>query len=232
MAAPPPSGGMGLAQPSSVRSALSIPTPRLRRPARPGRSTLARMRRYRFVDALHLPSALSASRVPLGVVFIAVVDEPRFALLVLAMAAATDVLDGWVARRLRLSNATGALIDGVADKVFVACVAYALVSSGRVSWLGLLALATRELGELGMLAWYLLSHAQRRRGAPLPAADALGKTTTALQFLAVAAALLAPRALPPLLALAAVSGAIAGAHYIRRERARLVLRETPAPPSG
>jgi phosphatidylglycerophosphate synthase len=184
------------------------------------------MRRYRLADALHLPSYLSASRVPLGVAFVLVVGRPLLALALLATAALTDVLDGWIARRMRLQNATGALIDGVADKIFVACVAFALIASGRLGWLGLLALATRELGELGLLSWYLVSHARRRKGAPLPAADVYGKGTTCLQFAAVVLALLAPAALPPVLVATAVLGTVAAAHYVRREVARL--SPTPA----
>jgi phosphatidylglycerophosphate synthase len=181
------------------------------------------MRRYRLADALHWPSFLSASRAPLGLLFVGVCAHPWAAIGVLATAAVTDVLDGWLARRMRLANATGALIDGVADKIFVACVAYALIASGRLGWLGLLALATRELGELALLGWYLLSHARRRKGAPLPAADAYGKATTALQFLAVTLSLLAPRVLPPVLVATALLGAVAALHYVRREVARLTL---------
>lgn len=204
-----------------MRSVVSLPSPTLPRGRRGARTTRARMRRYRLADALHLPSLLSASRVPLGAVFVALVGRPVLALAVLALAAATDVLDGWLARRMHVQNATGALIDGVADKLFVASVAYALLASGRLGWLGLLALATRELGELGLLAWYLLSHARRRKGAPLPAADAYGKATTSLQFLAVVLALLAPRALAPVLLATAVVGTLAAVNYVRREVARL-----------
>ncbi len=179
------------------------------------------MRRYRLEDALHWPSYLSAARVPLGALFVATVDRPWQAVLVLAAAALTDVADGWLARRMRLANATGALIDGLSDKVFVACVAYALLSTGRIGGLGVLALATRELGELALLAWYLLGRAHRRRGAPLPSADALGKATTISQFLAVLLALLAPAGLRPVLVGTAVLGTVSAARYLRREVARL-----------
>ncbi len=204
-----------------MRSAVSFPSPPARHGRHAARASRARMRRYRLADALHLPSYLSASRVPLGVVFISVCTQPWTAFAVLVVAALTDVLDGWLARRLRLANATGALIDGVADKLFVACVAYGLVAFGRLGWPGLLALATRELGELALLGWFLLSHARRRRGAPLPSADGYGKATTALQFLAVSLSLLAPRALLPVLVATSLLGAVAALHYVRREVARL-----------
>lgn len=199
----------------------SPPTRHGRHGVRSPRASRGRMRRYRLADALHWPSFLSASRVPLGALFVAVCAHPWAAIGVLATAAITDVLDGWLARRMRLANATGALIDGIADKIFVACVAYGLIASGRLGWLGLIALATREIGELLLLGWYLLSHARRRKGAPLPSADAYGKATTSLQFLAVTLSLLAPRALPPVLAAAALLGAVAALHYVRREVARL-----------
>lgn len=204
-----------------MRTVVSAPSTPARHGRHGARGSRARMRRYRLSDALHWPSFLSASRAPLGALFIAVSVRPWAAIAVLATAAVTDVLDGWLARRMRLANATGALIDGVADKIFVACVAYALIASGRLGWLGLLALATREVGELLLLCWYWLSHARRRKGAPLPSADAYGKATTTVQFLAVTLALLAPRALPPVLAAASLLGAVAALHYVQREVARL-----------
>ena len=61
-------------------------------------------------------NVLSASRLPLALLF-ALVEEPSVRLAVLAAAAATDLLDGWTARRFGLSS-LGATVDSVADKVF------------------------------------------------------------------------------------------------------------------
>ena len=67
---------------------------------------------------LTLSNLLSLSRVPLGVAFIAVADPMLMAMLV-AVAAATDVLDGFIARVSGTVSHIGLLLDPLCDKLFV-----------------------------------------------------------------------------------------------------------------
>lgn len=65
------------------------------------------MGRYRARDLLLPPSLLSMARVPLAVAFVLWLNHPWVELAVLALAGATDVADGWWARRFGQVTATG-----------------------------------------------------------------------------------------------------------------------------
>ena len=170
--------------------------------------------RYALSDLLKVPSLLSLSRVPLAVAFVMVLDRPLVALAVLTVAAITDLLDGWIARRWNQCTATGALIDGVSDKLLVLLVACSLCRTGLLSVTETLLLGTRDVGELVTTAWIALQkddhalHEEQR-------ANQLGKLTTVAQFAVVVTAVLRL----PHLALAittAALGAAAAVTYARR----------------
>jgi CDP-diacylglycerol---glycerol-3-phosphate 3-phosphatidyltransferase len=165
-------------------------------------------------DLVGVPGLLSLARVPLAVLFVLLGTRPPWALALLALAAISDVLDGWSARRLHQATATGAVLDGVADKVFALAVVTTLLRAGWLSPLGLLLLATREIGELLLAAWVLLSGRSR---AGRHEANVLGKLTTLCQFAtAVMLVLRLPGTRLGLVA-TAVAGAAAAIAYARRE---------------
>jgi cardiolipin synthase (CMP-forming) len=65
----------------------------------------------------HLPNALSLGRLFAGPVLVALAafqQERAFAILLVA-ALITDILDGWLARRLRLQSQFGAMLDSAGD---------------------------------------------------------------------------------------------------------------------
>src|ERR1700690_2376632 len=64
----------------------------------PDRLAPRRQRGYTS-PSLNLPDLLSLVRVPLGVAFVPLAGRPTAALAVLALAAVSDMLDGWLARR-------------------------------------------------------------------------------------------------------------------------------------
>jgi CDP-diacylglycerol--glycerol-3-phosphate 3-phosphatidyltransferase/cardiolipin synthase len=173
--------------------------------------------RYRLRDLLLVPAWLSLARIPLAVCFALVVKRPALAMLVLALAALTDVLDGWVARRSGTVTRTGAALDPITDKVFVLTVAIALVMSGRLSLLGVALLSTREIGELGLTLWSAVQHVSHAARSEALAANQFGKFATVLQFVAVCWALLQLPYLACWLVAAAVSGVVAAVSYWRRE---------------
>ncbi len=108
---------------------------------------------------------------------------PRPGLAVLFHAAASDVLDGWYARRFDQVTRTGALIDPITDKVFVLTVVVTLVGRGYLSPISILLLATRELGELPLVVWLLVVH----RDFEGARSNGPGKVATVLQFVTIAA---------------------------------------------
>ncbi|NIR58338.1 MAG: CDP-diacylglycerol--glycerol-3-phosphate 3-phosphatidyltransferase, partial [Gammaproteobacteria bacterium] len=79
-----------------------------------------------------LPNILTWLRIALIPVFVLVFYLPtpasnELSALVFALAGATDWLDGYFARRLKLSSPFGAFLDPVADKLMVAVVLILLV---------------------------------------------------------------------------------------------------------
>src|SRR5215208_4914468 len=99
---------------------------------------------------LNLANALTALRNVQAPVFLVLyVEGGRLrALAAFAVAAATDVLDGLVARVLRQQTRLGAFLDPIADKFLAACALVALAATGRLPvWLPVLVF-TRDLFQL------------------------------------------------------------------------------------
>jgi cardiolipin synthase (CMP-forming) len=185
--------------------------------------------RYRARDLLLAPSLLSFARVPLAAAFVGSAHHPLLALGVLLIAGITDMLDGYLARRLGQATATGAVVDGVLDKVFAAVVIGALILQGRVPWPAAALLATRELGELPLVAWWAMHEDGRRARAQDPRANWLGKAATVCQFVAIAALLIRGEPSYFWLAVTAIMGLASAVGYWRRElRAAGARREARA----
>lgn len=172
---------------------------------------------YRWRDLLLAPSLLSLARIPLAVCFVLAIRTPALALGVLVLAAISDVLDGYVARRYRLVSATGAALDGVTDKLFVLGVAVALVLVGHLPVVYALLLSTREIAEAPLVVWFVANRTARERRVARPMANALGKLATVLQFAAVGSALFRLPGVPIWAGIAACTGAAAAFSYYRRE---------------
>jgi phosphatidylglycerophosphate synthase len=65
-----------------------------------------------------LPNTISLSRVVLALAFV-LVSEPWDRIALIAVAGFTDFIDGWLARHEKSESTTGALLDPLADRVFV-----------------------------------------------------------------------------------------------------------------
>ena len=163
-----------------------------------------------------VPNLLSAARVPLALAFPLSAGNAGHALGILGFAGLTDVLDGWAARKLGQATPVGALVDGVADKVFAASVLGTLVATRMLTPGAALLLATRELGELPLAVRVLTSKRARLTEIDRKA-NRLGKVATALEFATVLAVIANVRAKNALLAATAVCGAAAAATYWFRE---------------
>lgn len=89
------------------------------------------------IRRVNLPNAITLSRLALTAVFVAAVGFPgitgfSIALITFSIAAATDWLDGYLARKLGLVTALGKLLDPLADKILV-CAAFVYFSSQPVN---------------------------------------------------------------------------------------------------
>jgi len=172
---------------------------------------------HRRVDELlSVPGLLSLSRGPLAVLFPFAVTSPPAALAVVAAAGVTDVLDGWFARHSGRVTETGAVLDPLMDKVFVATVVVSLAIAHRLSlWVALL-LGARDLIEIPLILWLSTRRARISTEDRDVKANLFGKAATVLQFATVVAALLAPRWVLPLAISSSINGVLAGASYWAR----------------
>jgi CDP-diacylglycerol---glycerol-3-phosphate 3-phosphatidyltransferase len=126
----------------------------------------------------NLPNQLTASRLVLGLVLFLLIDRGSWVscILVFALAAATDWLDGYLARKQGLVSTLGRNLDPLVDKVVV-CGAYIFLlpvaGSGLQAWMVTVVVA-RELIITGLRSF------MENRGASF-GADWLGKLKMFLQ---------------------------------------------------
>ena len=98
-----------------------------------------------------------------------------WAAVVYALAALTDMIDGWLARRQGLVSVLGQFLDPLADKLIVAAVLVWLVGMGRMPAWAVVLLLSREITITA------LRGIASSEGLVI-AAGAGGKFKTALQF--------------------------------------------------
>lgn len=187
------------------------------------------MGQYRARDLVNAPTLVSWLRLPLAAVFPFVRDSVDGCVLVLGLAALTDIADGSIARRYGLATPTGAVVDGVTDKAFAAVVLATLVVTGAMPWPHLLLLGSREIGELPLVAWLTVSPSARRRKVE-DRANVIGKAATVMQFAAIWATIVRSDTRFVLIGCTAAVGALAAVSYWRRS-IRAVRKELAAPPS-
>jgi CDP-diacylglycerol--glycerol-3-phosphate 3-phosphatidyltransferase len=103
----------------------------------------------------HLPNAITVSRILLIPVFVLCFLEPTpyrsiVAAAVFGLAALTDAVDGYVARRWGQVTRLGKILDPIADKLLVLTALFLLVDFDRVdAWVAIV-LAGRELVVTGL----------------------------------------------------------------------------------
>jgi CDP-diacylglycerol--glycerol-3-phosphate 3-phosphatidyltransferase len=100
------------------------------------------------------------------------------AALVFFVAAATDGLDGYIARRYDTATRTGQWLDPLADKLLISAPVVTLTVLGRFPLWAAAAIVAREVAVSLLRAWL------GTRGRAMPASP-WGKAKTAAQILAV-----------------------------------------------
>lgn len=156
-----------------------------------------------------LPNVLSCSRIVLAGGFIAF-GAPDTRVGLIGAAALTDFLDGWLARRVRATSRWGALLDPIADRVFVLTVVGTLLFGGLLSTPAYFILLMRDLATA---VGFLVSRAIPWLRQVEFQARILGKVVTVLQLFALAAVLALPSALPVLLGGVVIASLLAIADY-------------------
>ncbi|MCR6689685.1 CDP-diacylglycerol--glycerol-3-phosphate 3-phosphatidyltransferase [Cellulomonas sp.] len=169
----------------------------------------------------NLANALTVLRVLLVPVFawaLVAGDDVRFRVLatvIFAVAAVTDRIDGWYARRTGQVTDFGKLLDPIADKLLIGTALVLLSALGDLPWWVTVVILVRELG-ITVLRLFLL------RYVVLPASRG-GKLKTVLQSVAIGLYLLPLDSLPAavevlagvVMAAAVVVTVVTGMDYLR-----------------
>ena len=134
---------------------------------------------------MNLPNRLTISRVLLipAVLILQWVNAYPFALAVFCLAALTDFLDGYLARKNGQITVFGKFLDPVADKLLVLLCMVVLTSQGLMPAWGVCIVAARELAVDGLR---LVAAGQNK----VVAASMAGKIKTNLQLFCVIAAMI------------------------------------------
>jgi CDP-diacylglycerol--glycerol-3-phosphate 3-phosphatidyltransferase len=126
---------------------------------------------------LNPSNLLSLLRGPLALLFI--VDNAFYRGLAILLAMATDGLDGYLARRFRMTSQIGAFLDPLMDKFFVFFIVGILMHEGKIELWESLALISRDFAVL----FFGLYLALRRTWSNFQFRSIwCGKITTTLQF--------------------------------------------------
>jgi phosphatidylglycerophosphate synthase len=177
---------------------------------------------------MSLPNLLSLSRVPLGAAFWLVLGPTAhgsvWSFVVVGVAALTDVLDGYFARRQaersggppEPNGGTGAWLDPICDKVFVGAVLAAIIVRRHPAPLVIILILTRELVQLPLGIAYRFIPTLRSWLRYDFRASLLGKAATVAQFLAIAALILDHPLVMTFAVIAFALGLAALADYMRR----------------
>lgn len=145
-------------------------------------SKLVRRRSLRQ-DAINLPNLLTMGRiVMIPVVIACMVQQSRegnfWAAILYSLAAVTDAIDGWLARRQGLVSILGQFLDPLADKLLVVTALIFMVDLGHVpAW----AVAVITCRELAITALRTIAVSE----GVVIAASRGGKDKAALQMVAV-----------------------------------------------
>lgn len=136
---------------------------------------------------MNIPNSLTFLRIGLIPVFVLVFYAPlawsqQLACLIFVAAALTDLLDGYLARKLRQTSQLGAFLDPVADKLMIAVVLVLLVERDPSPLLSLPAavIIGREISVSALREWMAELGARSR-----VAVSIYGKIKTTAQMMAL-----------------------------------------------
>lgn len=173
-------------------------------------------------DSLNLPNLLTFTRILLIPVFVMLFATPTpdrslMAAIVFVVAALTDLLDGYLARKSGQVTMLGKLLDPIADKLLVLSALILLVNVDRVSALVAIFIIAREVAVTGV-------RAMAASEGIIISAETTGKYKMALQVIAIVMLILEGTALSQLgnlhlagiatLYVSLILGYISGGRYV------------------
>jgi CDP-diacylglycerol---glycerol-3-phosphate 3-phosphatidyltransferase len=154
-----------------------------KRPNRAPLSERKRQRRSLREDAFNVPNLLTMARVAVIPLVIMLLGRgsPKdcvWAALVYSAAAITDLLDGYLARRMNVVSVLGKFLDPLADKLLVMASLVYMVPMGRIPEWAVVLLLAREISVTS------LRSIASSEGVVIAAGDD-GKSKTALQMVGI-----------------------------------------------
>ena len=157
----------------------------------------------------NLPNTISLSRVVLALAFVLVSEHwDRIALI--AVAGFTDFMDGWFARHDKTTSTAGALLDPLADRIFVFVAISTYLVGGELTTGQYFVFLTRDIATaVGFLVAKIIPTLR-------PAvfrARTLGKIVTVLQLITLATIVIMPELTGPLIAAIGVVSAASIVDY-------------------
>ncbi|MDQ2890105.1 MAG: CDP-alcohol phosphatidyltransferase family protein [Gemmatimonadota bacterium] len=139
---------------------------------------------------MNVPNVISLSRVALAVAFV-FIDHAVARIVLIAVAALTDFLDGLVARLSDQRSVVGALLDPIADRVFVLAAISAYLVGGQLGVGQYFIFISRDIATaIGFIVARIVPWL---RAVPFQA-RLLGKAVTVLQLSTLIAVLIKPAA--------------------------------------
>jgi phosphatidylglycerophosphate synthase len=172
---------------------------------------------------LTLPNSISLSRLLLALAFVLIDGNGQRLTLIIA-AGATDFLDGWLARKGNSSTVAGALIDPIADRVFVLAAISSYLVEGRFSTAQYFIFLSRDIMTA---VGFVVARFIPGLTASAFRARLLGKTVTVFQLAGLVAVLVAPTWVQPLVLIIGALSAVSIVDYTAAlERSRRAARRT------
>ena len=156
-----------------------------------------------------LPNVVSMSRLLLAAAFVAI-REPVARFTLLLAASATDFLDGWIARRSQATSRSGALIDPIADRLFVLAALCVYLLEDLISIGAYFTLLARDIATV--IGYIVARSVPWLRGVEFRARW-LGKLVTGLQLATLMAVIVAPGLVPWLVLIVAGASVASIADY-------------------
>ncbi|WHZ21452.1 MAG: CDP-diacylglycerol--glycerol-3-phosphate 3-phosphatidyltransferase [Nitrospira sp.] len=172
---------------------------------------------------INLPNVLTFARILLIPVFVMLLIDPTpdralSAAIVFVIAAVTDLLDGYVARKTGQITKLGRLLDPIADKLLILSALILLVQVDRVSALAAILIIAREVAVTGI-------RAIAASEGLIMSAEVTGKYKMALQVIAIVLLILEGTVVEVIgnlhlagivtLYLSLILGYVSGAQYVR-----------------
>ena len=155
-----------------------------------------------------VPNIISIFRICLVPVFIAAYfsdqnDTKMYAVLIYAVASFSDFLDGFLARRFKVSSNLGKVLDPLGDKLMTISVMACITINGLIPIWAVLVASVKEI--LMAIGGYIV---HKKAGVDIPPSNLIGKTSTVVFFL-VCVTLMLFKDIPWGAAIALISVAIA-----------------------